>query len=410
MPPRCFLFLQGPISPFFAEVAAGLHALGHPTRRINLSLGDRLFWDGSHATDYSGRATDWPGFIAAYLERERITDLVLLGEQRPYHIVAIAEARARGIAVTVTDYGYLRPDWIVLERDAMGAGSRFPRDPAAILALAENCPRIDPAPRYADDFALQARWDVTAHLASLLPWPFPHYESYLLHHPVPAYLGTGLRLWRRRAETEKAARLLAELAPRGPLWLFAMQMENDYSIRAYSDFADNDSALRTVLGSFARGAPADGRLLVKVHPLDPGLKRWGARLARLAAEAGLAGRVHLLDGALPAEPAILACRGTVTINSTLAVQAIALGRPVMALGRAIYQVPGLTWLGERDAFWQAAPPPEPRLADAFLRAIAACLHVRGRFYGRPGLDVAVAGAVRRLHLDMVNQPLPDVIL
>ena len=33
----------------------------------------------------------------------------------------------------------------------------------------------------------------------------------------------------------------------------------------------------------------------------------------------------------------------------------------------------------------------------------------GRFYGRPGLDVAVAGAVRRLHLDLVNQPLPDVM-
>ena len=49
-----------------------------------------------------------------------ITDLVLLGEQRPYHRPAIALARARGIAVAVTDFGYLRPDWVVLERDGMG--------------------------------------------------------------------------------------------------------------------------------------------------------------------------------------------------------------------------------------------------------------------------------------------------
>ncbi|WP_431272749.1 hypothetical protein [Dankookia sp. P2] len=84
-PPRRFLFLQGPISPFFAELAAGLRALGHQTRRVNLCLGDRLFWQGGGATDYRGRPEDWPGFVAGTLERERITDLVLLGEQRPYH-------------------------------------------------------------------------------------------------------------------------------------------------------------------------------------------------------------------------------------------------------------------------------------------------------------------------------------
>lgn len=408
-PPRRFLFLQGPISPFFAELAAGLRQLGHATRRINLCLGDRLFWDGSAAHDYRGRARDWPGFVAGVLERERITDLVLLGEQRPYHKAAIAAARERGVAVTVTDYGYIRPDWIVFERDGMGAESRFPRDPAAIRALAERCPAPDLAHRYGDDFALQARWDMLHHLASLLPLSFPHYESYLLHAPVPAYLGTGLRLLRRPRQTARAAQALAELAPRGPLWLFAMQMENDYSIRAYSDFPNNDAALRQVIGSFARGAPPEGRLLVKVHPLDPGLKRWGTRLRQIAAEAGIEGRVHLLDGALPADPAILASRGVVTINSTLAVQAIALGRPVLALGRAIYQIPGLAWQAAPDAFWTEAPSPEPDLADAFLRAIAACLHIRGRFYGRPGLDVAVAGAVRRLHLNLVNQPLPEVM-
>ena len=409
-PPRRFLFLQGPISPFFAELAVALRAHGHATRRINLCLGDRLFWDGSGATDYRGRPRDWPDFIAGYLKRERITDLVLLGEQRPYHKAAIAAAKARGIAVTVTDYGYLRPDWIVLERDGMGAESRFPRDPAAILALAEDCPEPDLAHLYGDDFALQARWDVTHHLASLLPWPFPHYESYLLHHPIPAYLGTGLQLLRRRAETARAAAVLAALAPRGPLYLFAMQMENDYSIRAYSRFPDNDTALAEVVGSFARGAPPDAQLLVKVHPLDPGLKRWAARLGRIAAAAGVAGRVHLLDGALDADPVILACRGVVTINSTLAVRAIALGRATMAMGRAIYDVPGLVWQGAPDAFWQVAAPPDAVLAEAFIRGIGACLQVRGRFYGRPGLDAAVRGAMRRLHLGLLNVPVPEVLV
>ena len=96
MPPRrSFLFLQGPISPFFSEVAAGLRELGHAAHRINLCLGDKLFWHGPGAVDYRGGAEGWPAFVGAFLDRHGITDLVLLGEQRPLHRAAIAEARAR---------------------------------------------------------------------------------------------------------------------------------------------------------------------------------------------------------------------------------------------------------------------------------------------------------------------------
>ena len=143
MTPRRFLFLQGPISPFFAEVAAGLRTLGHEAHRINLCLGDKLFWRGPGAVDFRGRAGDWPAFVGDFFDRRGITDLVLLGEQRPLHRAAIAAARERAIAVAVTDFGYLRPDWIVLERDGMGAESRFPREAEAIRALAARCQEPD---------------------------------------------------------------------------------------------------------------------------------------------------------------------------------------------------------------------------------------------------------------------------
>ena len=116
----------GPDQPLLRRARRGTARLGHAAHRINLCLGDRVFWPGSDATEFYGRPADWPGFVAAYLAREHISDLVLLGEQRPYHRAAIAAARAQGVAVTVTDYGYLRPDWIVLERDGMGAEKPLP--------------------------------------------------------------------------------------------------------------------------------------------------------------------------------------------------------------------------------------------------------------------------------------------
>ncbi len=78
-----------------------------------------------------------------------------------------------------------------------------------------------------------------------------------------------------------------------PLFLFPMQMEVDYSIRAYSPFNGMRETLRMVLTSFFRHAPRDAVLVVKLHPLDPGLRRWKDWLTR-EAERHSAGRDRIL--------------------------------------------------------------------------------------------------------------------
>jgi capsular polysaccharide export protein len=392
---RSFLFLQGPISPFFRELGAALAARGHAVRRINLSLGDSLFWNNDRSEDFRGRPAEWPAHIAARMRELAVTDLVLLGEQRPQHRVAIAAAQARGVAVTATDFGYLRPDWIILERDGLNALSHYPRERAAILALAEGLPPPDMTRRHPDRFRLQAMWDVVFHLANTLPWPFRHYESFLLHPPLPAYLGTGWRLLRRGTARRRAEAALAAIPPDAPVFLFAMQMETDYSIRAYSPYPDLDTPLAEAIASFAAHAPAEARLVVKLHPLDPGLKRWDARVRRLARAQGVKPRVRVVD-AVPLDPLIARARGLLTVNSTAGLRALQLGRPVLALGEALYRLPGLTHQAGLDAFWRAPEQPEPELTDAFLRGIAHHLHIRGDFYGLHGRRVAVAEAVARL--------------
>lgn len=405
---RRFLFLQGPISPFFARVATGLVARGHAVHRINLSLGDRLFWRGvkgaAPAVDYRGRPEDWATFIGAFLDRHGITDLVLLGEQRAYHRIAIGAARIRGASVTVTDFGYFRPDWITLERDGMGGDSRFPRDPELIRQLAACLPRADLTERYRDSFWRQARWDVTYHLANLLPWPFRHYVTHQLHHPLTTYWGIFRRLLRRQAEFAEGSQALARIGDR-PFWLFAMQMETDFSVRAYSRYRDLDTPIAEVLASFKAAAPPEAHLLVKVHPLDPCVKRWHERVGALAATAGLAGRVHVAHhGVL--DDMLRRARGLITINSTVGLRALALGRPVKAMGLAVWDVPGLAHQGPLDDFWAEAAPPEPALCEDFLAALQATTQLRGVFYGTEGLAAAVAAAIDQLHEDRVGAGLP----
>ena len=406
---RSFLFLQGPISPFFAQVAEGLRALGHQVQRINLHLGDRVFWGATGSVDFTGRADEWPAWIADFLTRHAITDLLLIGEQRPYHRVAIEAAKARGITVIVTDYGYLRPDWITLERDGMGGNSLFPRDPAEIRRLAEGLSLPELKPLYSDHFATMALRDVYYHALAQWPFPFRHYQRHQLLHPFLVYAGLARRLLLRRREDRRSAEVFEGLKARGtPFWIFAMQLETDFAIRAYSPFTDMDAPLGQVMASFAAHAPAGTELVIKLHPLDPCWKPWPKRIAAMARAAGIAGRVHIMPrGRLP--DLLAASSGMITVNSTAATTAMVLGKPVKLMGQAVYNVPGLSFQPSLDAFWTEGAPPDPDLLEAFLALLCGAFMVRGAFHQDSGLAAAVAGAVARLDQGRINSA-PEALL
>ena len=406
---RSFLFLQGPISPFFAQVAEGLRALGHQVQRINLHLGDRVFWGATGSVDFTGRADEWPAWIADFLTRHAITDLLLIGEQRPYHRVAIEAAKARGITVIVTDYGYLRPDWITLERDGMGGNSLFPRDPAEIRRLAKGLSLPELKPLYSDHFATMALRDVYYHALAQWPFPFRHYQRHQLLHPFLVYGGLARRLLLRRREDRRSAEVFEGLKARGtPFWIFAMQLETDFAIRAYSPFTDMDAPLGQVMASFAAHAPAGTELVIKLHPLDPCWKPWPKRIAAMARAAGIAGRVHIMPrGRLP--DLLAASSGMITVNSTAATTAMVLGKPVKLMGQAVYNVPGLSFQPSLDAFWTEGAPPDPDLLEAFLALLCGAFMVRGAFHQDSGLAAAVAGAVARLDQGRINSA-PEALL
>jgi capsular polysaccharide export protein len=185
--------------------------------------------------------------------------------------------------------------------------------------------------------------------------------------------------------------------------LHPLQLDTDFQIRTHSRYGDTLAAAGEIIASFARHADRDSRLVVKLHPLDfrPQLKR--RRIAALAADCGVADRVDFIDGG-DLQQLVDGARGVVVVNSTVGLFALERGKPVKALGAAVFDLPGLTFQGGLDRFWADGAPPRPDLLDAFRRVVVARTQIPGGFFSRQGLDLAVAGARRRI-VDGDVQPL-----
>ncbi len=161
-------------------------------------------------------------------------------------------------------------------------------------------------------------------------------------------------------------------------------MENDFQLRAYSPFFDFKAPIHTVVASFAKHAPAGTRLVIKAHPLDPGMRNWARIVRRSAAKHGVSGRVDFVDGGNLAVM-LEASKGCITVNSTVGLWSMRVAVPTITLGTAVYDIEGLTFQGRLDQFWTEARPPRPELWHAFVRAIVAHIQIRGVYYAKEAL-------------------------
>ena len=383
---------------FFRTVADALEQQGCRTSRINLCFADWLFWHDGRALSYRGSLADWERFFEHHVRTHGVTDLVLLGEQRKYHRQATAVARRLGLRVMVTDFGYFRPDWITLEPNGMGGESTMPRDAATVLALAQGLAPVDFSPIYQDNDWHMSIGDLAGSLGNVLfKLCYPQYrQSVERPHPLLYFPAMGLAMLRQPRAMAMAQVSYQRLRNEGkPYFVFPLQLDHDFQIRAYSPYAGMREAASEVLSSFARHAPAGCQLWVKTHPWDPGLINWQRWLSQQAQELGLGGRVHCLEGG-PLDEMMLSAQGVVTVNSTSGMRALQLGQPVQVLGSAVYDVPGLTHSTGLNSFWLNPVPPDSRLLEAFIRLLVDRTQLRGVFFQSQGKRAAVTAFVARL--------------
>ena len=391
---RAFVFLQGPPGPLFHRLALAMRSQGVAVERINICAGDRVDWPEA-ATNFRGRFRSWPVFFDNFLREHQITDILLFGDCRPYHVTARRLAELRGIRTHVLEEGYLRPHWMTLELGGVNGYSPLNHDSAWFREQAKRIPPEGFLPPVTASFQRRVRDTARHYIAVHAGAPaFPNYHTHRADPPLIEGLGwiwKGLRSLARSNAAEAQLKQIGDV----PFFLLPLQLSGDYQIRNHSPFPDMPAATAYVIESFAAHACGDAHLLIKAHPLDSSFFPWGRFIRKRARQLGVGGRVHFIDGGDLDELAERA-EGMVCVNSTSGTLALAAGTPVCTLGDAIYNVPGLTFGGHLDEFWTDQQRPEEGLYQAFRKVLVDHCLVRGGIASESAVTTLVESMTKKL--------------
>jgi len=376
------VLLQGPVGPFFKNLALDLQDIGATVHKINFNGGD-WFFSSKDAVNFSGKKEEWKKFFDNFIEKNKIDTLILFGDCREYHRIAHAISDKKGIDIGVFEEGYIRPDYITFEEFGVNGHSLLSRDPHFYELLRQDQFAVPKTIPLGNTFWYAVRWAMLYYIYSALLFPF--FRHYKHHRALNLWEGVyWIRsIWRKNWYKLKEFRIQKNMTTQHSkkYFLAPLQITTDAQVVKHSCFTSIGHFIENIIDSFSAHAPKDTLLVIKHHPLDRGYHDYCGLITRLAIHHGVSSRVkYIHDQNLPAllEHAL----GVVVINSTVGLSAIHHNTPLKVCGTAIYDFKGLTYQQTLDQFWIDAKSFEPNreLYHRFSGYVIKHKQVNGNFY------------------------------
>lgn len=383
-----FLFLQGPHGPFFGSLSKMLRAAGCETWRVGFNKGDEVFWpDANSFLAFNAPQENWSEFLNDTLRDKAITDIVLYGDTRPVHAIAVQIAKDRGVRVHVFEEGYLRPYWISYERDGSNGNSRLMDMSVAQMRKALDGLDLDlpDAPARWGDMRHHIFYGMAYHYFVLLR--NGGYRNFRPHRALA--VGAEFQLYLKRLILMPFSALKRIASTRTiknggfPYHLVLLQLEHDESFRAHSPFNSMTEFLEVTLRGFAQGAPDHHHLVLKAHPLEDGRAPLQLEIKRLAREFNVEKRVHFVRGGKLAG-LLNTARSAVTVNSTAAQQVLWRGLPLKVFGSAVYAKPEFVSTQSLADFFATPTRPDSRAYRDYRHYLLETSQIPGGFYSARG--------------------------
>ncbi|MDR2100225.1 MAG: capsular biosynthesis protein, partial [Campylobacteraceae bacterium] len=361
------LFLQGPMGTFFKRLDKIFRNKGAKTHKIAFNAADWFFSCRDNVINYKDTPKNWSKFINEFLIEKQIDKIFLFGDCRFYQKIAIKAADKFGVEVFVFEEGYIRPDYITLEKYGVNDNSKLPRT----KSFYENLPEVSEQPKALSMknslYCLIISATTYYLIANVFWFLYPHY----IHHREFSAVNEGFygirnfirkiiyavkdRVYSKRFKTDLSKKY----------FFVPLQTYADAQIKKHSSFKNINEFIETVLTSFAHFADNECFIVFKHHPLDRGRVNYMKHINSCAKQLGIEKRVvTLYETHIP--NALKNALGTVTINSTVGFSSLYHGTPVITLGKAVYDIKSLTCKGVKlDDFWQNTKAPDKNLYQKF---------------------------------------------
>ena len=380
------LLLIGPLGLFFSRLARHLERSGVPVWKVSFPLYEFGF-QSRQKLPFNHDMAEFRGFLEKHIQEKDIRHVFMYGDFLEPHRIAIdlindlnqQSDRKHSIDALVFELGYIRPNYVSLERNQVNARSSLNKP----VDFYHSLPAVQVIPQARMESGL--RWRKCWKTPTFIQHAFTSYRIIEGEHklqPRPHYILAQYIGFLRKylyLFTESSQR--KRLADGTPYFLVPLQVANDSQVTTSSHYQGMEPFIEELIASFAIHAPAGDRLAFKHHPRDRGYNHYGRLISRLSRQHQISDRViYFHDGALG--PTLKRARGVITINSTVGLQALYHAVPTKVMGKTFYDMPGLTDQKDLAGFWQQPAPSDRNLFRKFYLHLLESTQINGNFDGR----------------------------
>jgi capsular polysaccharide export protein len=375
------LLLMGPLGSFFSRLADFLLRNGVSTHKVMFPL--REFFPGKKniVLNYSRPMTEWRPYLQEVVARHGIRHMFMYGDFSIPHKTAIELANQLGIEAWVFELGYIRPNFVTLERDRVNARSNLNK-PAAFYHSLEDGQEFLRAVRTA--LPIPRRWRRIFKPPCFIQHALTNYPILDAPHklqPKLSYLYYQVRgLLRRHWYAILERKTKARLRTLPSLFLVPLQVSTDSQVTKSCRFRSIEQFITEVMESFAGHSDERQHLIFKHHPRDRGYNNYSKFIRSECRRLNVGHRVdYIHDDNLG--DLLTHCKGVITINSTVGLTAIRWNVPTKVMGKTFYDLPGLTAQVSLDAFWKESCPIDRNLCTKFFNYLVETTQINGNFDG-----------------------------
>ncbi|WP_298774438.1 capsular biosynthesis protein [uncultured Shewanella sp.] len=377
------LLLQGPLGSFFQTLGNQLIQQQHQVYKIDFNGGDQSWPIDGHNQAFAGHTHQWSTYLTHHLTLWSIDAVICFGDCRFYHKQAARICQQLNLTFWVLEEGYIRPDFITLEQQGVNAFS--PLLPTIQQLSEQTTPLADSCEEnnitIGKTFSKRAYFASRYHiLRTLKAKQFSHYHN---HRPWNVYQeafswvkGGAIKLLRKGPDKQLMQGLRQTSAK---LFFVPLQVSEDFQIRQHSNLCSVTDMINRVMRSFSQHAPHNSQLIFKHHPMDRGFVSYQQHINTLIEKYQLHARVHYAYE-LPLPPLYPLLTGVITINSTVGLSALHHSVPTCCLGRALYNLKGLTHQLGLDSFWTQPSPVSEHLYQGLHFVLRHHTQLNGSFF------------------------------